>query len=107
MSTLIASLIKTDGFIEQHLSQCHGAILPRADIIGAFTARINAAKPPRLVSDRYVESRMQEAGIRSEALLNWFYFFCEQTSSEDFAGFWFYSLRSVENPVQKPVEAGA
>ena len=100
MSTFIETIIKSDNFLEDHLSQCHGAILPRSDIIHAFAKRIKADMPSKRISDRYVEILMYNAGIRSEALLNWFYFFCEEMNSEDFGGFWFHSLGLVEKPVE-------
>ncbi len=103
MSTLISTLIKSPDFIEAHLSQCHGAILPKGDILDAFAKRINADKPERPVSPSYAAIRMAEAGIHGEAMLNWFFFFCETAGEGDFAGFWFYSLRSVEKAVDTSV----
>lgn len=107
MSTFISEIIKSKDFIEDHLSQCHGAILPHDEIVRRFVARINAEKPPRPVSERYAAIRMREAGIRNEATLNWFYFFCEEVSDGDFSGMWFRSLENVENPVENPVDEGA
>lgn len=105
--TYISQIIQSEDFIENHLSQCHGAILPREEIVRMFAARINAGNPPRIVSGKYVEVCMNDAGMRSEALLNWFYFFCDKASAGDFSGMWFRSLKKVEKYVDNPVEYGA